>query len=160
LLPILPGEPMAYTLKRQIDQAIVNFNKLLEIDPRKAEAYFHRGAAYGMKNQYDQVIADCTRALEMDPQKMVKTYGGEAYAIRGLAYLRKGQYDRAIADYTTFLQTNPRAKAIAYLDRGKAYAGKREFDKAWDDVHQAQNLGAKVDPKFLQELRQASGREN
>ena len=37
---------------------------------------------------------------------------------------------------------------------------KREYEKAWDDVHNAESLGYKLHPGFLKALREASGRQN
>jgi Tfp pilus assembly protein PilF len=66
---------------------------------------------------------------------------------------------RPSMERTQALEINPNY-AEAYSNRARAYAEKKEFDKAWDDIHQAQALGLKVDLKLLQDLRQASGREN
>ena len=49
--------------------------------------------------------------------------------------------------------------AKAYYNRAIACYYKGEYDKAWDDVHKAQNLGYQVHPGFLKLLREASGRE-
>ena len=81
-----------------------------------------------------------------------------AYYNQGVIYSNKGQYDKAIADNTKAVELNPRY-AEAYHNRGVAYFLKKDYEKAWDDVHKAQNLGYKVHPEFLEELRQASGRE-
>jgi hypothetical protein len=35
----------------------------------------------------------------------------------------------------------------------------RDFDKAWADVHKAEELGAKVNPELLDDLKKTSGRE-
>ena len=43
--------------------------------------------------------------------------------------------------------------------RGLAYYFKKEYDKSWDDIKKAQELGHQVPPKFLDNLRKASGRE-
>jgi hypothetical protein len=43
--------------------------------------------------------------------------------------------------------------------RAIAYFYKHEYDKAWDDVSKAQDLGSQIDPEFLKDLREASGRE-
>jgi hypothetical protein len=49
--------------------------------------------------------------------------------------------------------------AKAYNNRGLAYYYKREYDKAWEDVHKVQSLGQQIHPEFLKILRKASGRE-
>ena len=46
-----------------------------------------------------------------------------------------------------------------YCNRGVAYAGKRQFDKAWEDVKKAVDLGHQVPRDFLVALRAASGKE-
>ncbi len=82
----------AYFEKGQHDQAISDYNKALEINPRYAEAYNNRGNAYSEKGQYDQAISDFNKALEINPR-----YAG-AYNNRGIAYMLKGKYDKAWED--------------------------------------------------------------
>jgi len=48
---------------------------------------------------------------------------------------------------------------MAYNGRGVAYYHKGEYDKAWEDVRKAQSFGYQVHPGFLEELREASGRD-
>ena len=77
---------------------------------------------------------------------------------QGTALLEEGQYDRAIAYFDKAIDLNPKY-APAYKNRGIAYFFKRDYEKAWDDVHKAQNLGNIVHPGFLKSLREASGRQ-
>jgi tetratricopeptide (TPR) repeat protein len=77
---------------------------------------------------------------------------------RGGAYEKKGQYDQAISDYTMALMINHKYDD-AYYNRGRAYYFKKEYDKSWEDVKKAQDSGLKVSPKFLEDLRKASGRQ-
>ena len=78
---------------------------------------------------------------------------------RGGAYEKKGQYDQAISDYTMALMINHKYDD-AYYNRGWAYYFKKEYDKSWEDVKKAQELGYQIPPEFLDDLRKASGREN
>jgi tetratricopeptide (TPR) repeat protein len=59
---------VAYAKKSQYDQAISDYTKALEINPKFAEAYYNRGVAYGRKGQLDRAMEDYTRALEIDPK--------------------------------------------------------------------------------------------
>ena len=92
-------------------------------------------------------------------QNQTESRDAEFYYNRGLAYAKKGQYDQAISDYTRALEINPR-DAGAYKNRGAAYYFKREYEKSWNDVKKAQSLGYQIHPKFLDQLRKASGRQN
>jgi len=140
--------------KGQYDQAISDFNKAIEINQKDAWAYNNRGLAYAEgKGQYDKAIFDYNKAIEINPRHAA------AYYNRGMAYTKgKGQYDKAIPDFTKFLEINPMS-VEAYNNRGVAYFCIKEYEKAWDDVHKAQNLGYNVHPEFLKVLREASGRQ-
>ena len=82
----------------------------------------------------------------------------DAYYNRGVAYREKGQYDQAISDFNKALEINPRYAPV-YFNRGVAYYHKGQYDKAWENVHKAQDLGFKIHPGFLKDLRKASGRQ-
>jgi tetratricopeptide (TPR) repeat protein len=92
-------------------------------------------------------------------QNQTESRNAEFYINRGVTSYEKGQLDRAISDYNKALEINPRF-AEAYSDRGVAYYFKREYEKSWEDVKKAQSLGCQIHPKFLDELRKASGRQN
>jgi len=143
---------LAYRRKGEYDQAISDFNKAVEINPKYAQSFFNRGVAYMGKGQYDQAISDYTKALEIDPRYEI------AYFARGVAYMNKGQYDQAISDLTKAIEINPRY-GVAYFSRGRAYYYKTEYDKSWDDIKKAQDLDYRVPAEFLDDLRKASGRE-
>ncbi len=49
--------------------------------------------------------------------------------------------------------------AKAYYNRAGAYYYKKDYDKAWEDVHKAQGLGYQINPEFLKALCEASGRD-
>jgi tetratricopeptide (TPR) repeat protein len=65
---------------------------------------------------------------------------------------------KAISDFNKAIEINPR-DAMAYNNRGLAYFFKSDYEKAWDDVHKAEDLGQQAHPKFLKMLREASGRQ-
>ncbi len=76
----------------ELRQAIIDFDKAIDLNPSYAEAYNSRGSAYFEVGDFGQAIADYNRAIEMNPD-----FGG-AYANRGLAYANLGDVDQAIAD--------------------------------------------------------------
>lgn len=69
------------------------------------------------------------------------------------------QYEQAISDFNKALEINPKY-ADAYYNRGYTYYLKEEYEKSWEDINKAQDLGFKVPPKFLDDLRKASGKQN
>ena len=59
----------------------------------------------------------------------------------------------------TILLFRTKRIAVAYAERALIYYIKKEYDKAWEDVHKAQSLGQEVREGFLKALREASGKK-
>lgn len=54
--------------KGEDDKAIVDFNKVIELNPRHARAYYNRGCIWSVKGDYAKAIADYSKAIELDPK--------------------------------------------------------------------------------------------
>lgn len=118
-----------------------------------AKSHYTNGVDFFKKGYYDWAISEFTQALEINP-KFAK-----AYAVRGVIYAAQGRFEEAIADSNKAIEIN-RGLALPYETRALGYYAQKRYDRAWDDVHKAQSLGYKVDNRFLQNLRKASGRQN
>ncbi len=127
----------AYSEMGEYDQAILNYNKALEINPRFAEAYYDRGNAYNRKGHLDQAILDYTKAIEFRPNY------AEAYYNRGNAYAKKDQWDQAIIDYNKAIEINENY-VEAYVNRGSIYSMKQQFDQAISNFDRA----IEINPKY------------
>jgi tetratricopeptide (TPR) repeat protein len=75
---------LPYRAKNEIDRAIADYSKAIEIDPLYGNAYFSRGA-FEAKGDHVHAIADFTKAIEVAPQNADLFYG------RGLAHRAKGE---------------------------------------------------------------------
>jgi len=125
----------------------------LFIGPTDAIIYYYRGIAYEEKGQFNQAIDDFNKSLEIDPK-----HAG-TYYYRGVAYLKEGEYYRAIDDFTKVLEIDPE-RADACYGRAVAYYFKKQYDESWKDIKKTEDLGYKIPPKFLENLCNASGRQN
>jgi tetratricopeptide (TPR) repeat protein len=131
----------AYYAKGELDQALADCNKAIELDPKLAAAYSTRGKAYYGKDEVDRALADYNKAIELDPKLAV------AYNNRGLVYGDKGEVDRALADYNKAIELDP-TLAVAYNNRGIVYKHKGEFDQALADYNKALELNPKNDAAY------------
>jgi tetratricopeptide (TPR) repeat protein len=76
-----------------------------------------------------------------------------------LASLEKREFEQTILLFNKSLEINPN-DAEAYVGRGRAYYFGGEYDKSWEDIKRAQDLGHEIPPEFLEDLHKASGRQN
>ena len=124
------------------DEAIVEYSKAIELDPKIAAAYNNRGIIYDDLELYQSAIADYNKAIELDANY------ANAYNNRGVAYKNLKQYEKAIQDYSKAIELEPN-DATFYSNRGVAYKCLEQFDKAIKDYTWAIQLDAKYKKAYL-----------
>jgi tetratricopeptide (TPR) repeat protein len=124
-----------------------------ERKPAESWFYYKVGLAYLRRQQFDQAILLLSKSLETNPKYAA------AYETRGGIYSSREQYDQAISDFNRAVEIDP-GFAEAYFSRGRAYYFEKEYDRSLEDIKKAQDLGYKIPPEFLEDLRKASGRQN
>ncbi len=120
-----------------LNQAIADYSKAIELDPNAANVYNNRGVAYYALDEYDLAVADYSKAIELDPN------AANVYNNRGVAYYALDEYDLAVADYSKAIELDPNY-AYGYYNRGVAYYALAEYDLAVADYSQAIEL----DPNY------------
>ena len=135
----------AKQMKGDLDGAIVDFSKAIELDPKLAVAYHNRGTAKRIMGDLDGAIADSSKAIELDPQDAF------AYYDRGVTKQAKGDLDGAIADCSKAIELEP-SNASAYFHRGMAKKAKGDPSEADADFAQAEKLRAIQPPLLLPSL--------
>ena len=123
------------------DQAILAYDKAIELRPKFALSYHNRGIAYSGMGEVDKAIADYTQAIRLKPKY------DKAYYNRGSAYLRKGNNEQAIRDLSKILELNPKVPE-AYSNRGIAYYRKGDHDRAIRDFSEAIRLNPSFVPAY------------
>jgi len=112
------------------EQAILDYDQAILLQPEYAEAYNNRGYAYYWKGEATQAIADYTRAIELRPDYAY------AYNNRGAAYMASGHPEQAIPDFDQAIRLQP-GFPQAYTNRGNAYLRTGHFALAIADFRQA-----------------------
>lgn len=95
--------------RKDLNAAIDNYRRALDIDPKLAEARANLGAALSEAGQFDAAIAEDTKALASAPEQA---------AVRmnlGLAYYKKGDMEDAHAAFSTVHLARPQDVAAAVL---------------------------------------------
>ena len=80
--------------KKNWPEAIENYKKLTEADPKDGKNYIYLGLAYRSSGNKEEAVASFTKAIELAPKNP------DGYLQRGSSYLMQEKYDLAIADTT------------------------------------------------------------
>jgi tetratricopeptide (TPR) repeat protein len=138
-----------YLNQGNIERAMSDFNNAVKANPNYAEVYNNRGNIYMAEGKLERAIADFNKALEINPNYAT------VYCNRGLAYENQGNLQRAILDYSRAIEINPDFAQAHYI-RAIANFKKQEYGDSQRDLDRAQTLGYKIDPDFVEQLKQAS----
>jgi TonB family protein len=76
-----------------LDAAIKDYGKAIELNPDEATAFFSRGMAYFNKKNFNPAIADFGRVIELDPNESMAFYN------RGNALENIGEFEKALNDF-------------------------------------------------------------
>ena len=58
---------LAWSLKKEYDIAIIDYDEAIRLEPKLALAYHNRGIAWLAKGQYDRAIKDFDQAIRLNP---------------------------------------------------------------------------------------------
>lgn len=93
-----------YWNKNEIDKAIAEFEKAIEINPNLAEAHSGLGRLYHKKGLYKQAIPELKKAIELQPkQAWISAW---SYVTLGWIYEREGKLKEAKEAFTSALELN------------------------------------------------------
>ncbi len=114
-------------------EAIVHYDRAIELSPHCARAYNNRGGARLILSDHTEAISDFNMAIELAPAYV------SAYHNRANAYLDAEEYAKAVVDYTRAIELNPQF-VKAYFGRGYAHLSLGHYDEAINDYTQAIQL--------------------
>ena len=126
------GRPELYE-QGHLEEAIVEYDEAIRLDPQDADAYYNRGLAYGDLFKYQGAIEDYDEAIRLEPRTFI------VYYYRGIAYHALGQLERAIQDLNEAIRLDPKY-ALAYSARGTSYRHLGEYQRAIEDYDDAIRL--------------------
>jgi tetratricopeptide (TPR) repeat protein len=125
-------------------QAVVDLDRILEIDPNDADSHYLRGIALYGAGQPAKAIPDFDFAISANPDD------AEAHLCRAAAYDEVGKPAQALADLNAAIRLAPDS-AEAFGIRGKFHEDHGNYQAALGDFEQEAKL-APEDPVALNDL--------
>jgi TPR repeat protein len=116
------------------ENARVDFEKAIALDPRNYFAYNNLGVLYGKEGSYQTSIEYFLKAIAINPRH------ADSYCNLGLSYFNLNQYDNALEHYNKAIDLKPDFD-MAYLDRGILLFTIGEKERALADYRKACDLG-------------------
>ncbi len=110
-------------LTREMEEAVMDFDQALELDPDLNSAYFGRGMAKGRMGLLKDGIADLTRYIHANPESSL------AYTKRGVRHIWNKDFKSARADLETAVRLDAN-NVEAHDDLGVVLAQMGEQEKA------------------------------
>lgn len=151
------------TTKSWLDAAASDFEKTIEKDPKNSLAFDRLGLAYEQAGEEDKAVRAYTQEMAVDP--LGKQRLADAYCFFGFRHQQQKEYAAAAAAYqksTEFGLADDKSCPYNPLENGVAiYTNEtREYDKAWEMVHQAEKVNRRISPKVIEKLKKESARDN
>ncbi len=153
--------------KRNLDEGIKLFNKMIETDPDNYMLYYQRGIAYRDIKDYENAIADFQKCINLKPndsgayfqlggvwsdqgeiEKSISFYSKaievepsdiEAYASMGIMKTMVGRINSGIEDLNKALKINP-SDPLLYFVRAQIKEVKGDCEGAIDDYEKSMSF--------------------
>jgi tetratricopeptide (TPR) repeat protein len=129
----------ALTYVGRTEEAIVEFQKAIQLNPMAGGAYLNLGYVYHKQGRFEEAIQAYKKAMAMTPR-----LAAECHNNLGTAYLLQGRKQEAIKEFELALQVRP-GYARPYFELGTIYEEDENIDKAIDCMEKA----ARTEPEFV-----------
>jgi tetratricopeptide (TPR) repeat protein len=126
----------SYYLSGQYNQALKNFDRAIEIDPKYSFAIISRGRAYRSIERYDDALQDFTTLIKLNGKNDL------AFAGRGETYRLMERYEEALKDFNHAIAIDPK-HFFSLVSRGETYQALEQYNDALQDF----KLAIKLDPE-------------
>jgi tetratricopeptide (TPR) repeat protein len=149
--------------KAWLDAAASDFEKAAEKDPKNDLAFDRLGLTYEEAGEEDKAVQAYTQELALNPYGKKRL--ADAYCFFGFRHQQQKEYAAAAAAYQKSTESGiADDKSCPYDPFENSVAiyttETRQYDKAWEMVHQAQNMNRRIAPALIDRLKKDSGRTN
>jgi tetratricopeptide (TPR) repeat protein len=124
---------LTYFWMERFDDALADFDRVLELDPDLHEAYLYQGITYRGMRRYEEAFKEFKSALEHGVDE------GWVLANRGVAYQMMERYEDALTDFDRAVELRPDI-VWALASRGQTYMRMKHYEEALFDLNQALQL--------------------
>jgi len=133
LAETLRNRAVARNYMLQYAEALQDFSRAIEMNPRHAPAYIARANLLRSQNDLSAAMADLDQAIRLNPEN------AQSFHARGLIHQRNGDHARAVSDFENAIDRDPFV-AAPYQARGQSLVVLGRHDAAIEDFNAALNV--------------------
>ena len=122
-----------YLSKKQYNETVAEFRKVIGIDPDHKSAHYYLGKAYYWSGMFADAIYSCQTAISIDSSN--KTI----YLMLGLAHINTGSYDSAVGQFQKAIDIDRDCKQ-AHLYLGRTYFKMNKLEEAKQATRKALDI--------------------
>ena len=100
---------MAYFAMNHLDDALEDFQKSIEADPKAFRTYYYKGIVYAIQKKYEEAIDCYTKSLE------INQFQAHANFRRALAYFELQEYEKSMNDLNVAIKLGLKPEECASL---------------------------------------------
>ena len=136
------------------EQAVADFQRVIEIQPNNGDAYRRLGIVYGNSSQLDEALTAFRRAIAVQPQNY------RNYRELGSFYVDRDDYVQAVPPFKRMIELVPQM-SDAHFGLGTAYLDSGHYPEAENELRIAIGLGDTSDSEHtLAYLLMLQGKDN
>jgi len=135
-----------YVNLKEYDKALVDLERALTLEPERIDALYNKALVLYELKQYKTCLRELDRILKSVPN------GALALNLAGLCFGQLGDAERAVAFFSRAIASNS-SNGQFWLNRSWAFDKLQDNPRALSDAIQAQRMGTRVDPAYLNRLR-------
>jgi tetratricopeptide (TPR) repeat protein len=119
----------------ELDEAARHFDRAAALEPESLWPVMYQGQCAFHRGNFRDAVVSFSVCIGRDPRQAAGPFN------RALAFEALGQVDAALADYQRSLTLDP-SLGPAYLNRGRLYLQRKDFNSAIADLEAAARAGA------------------
>ncbi|MEW6536812.1 MAG: tetratricopeptide repeat protein [Candidatus Auribacterota bacterium] len=129
-----------YVSQAQYTEATADFSSVLKMNPELKEIRVARAYCYFKLDDYDKALTDFLQANMLNSKhKIISPFETTARLHRAVQFINEKQFDDAVEDLSCLIESFPEQGEYRFY-RGLAWYYKKEYQKALDDIHSAEQI--------------------
>lgn len=158
IVDVLNARGNAYTKKNLYDKALEDYNRAISMKPSDAMLYYNRGVAYTKMGQQNKAIQDFNKAIAIQPSEIAGKLAQQNLDTLSNSSADNSDQEKEAQESGSVagkakepdaVKSDQEKEAQEWFEKGNAYGGNKDFDKAIEAYGKAISLNPKYSEAYF-----------